>query len=101
MSEQGMSSKKGKNFKEVIAEEQQKGKTKKSIMRAITGLDVSILYSGFFLISFVAVAAVFYFAFAPSVFVWAGILVVAAIVGTLVASRMTKMLKNNQWKYKS
>jgi hypothetical protein len=95
-----MSSKKGKNFKEVIAEEKQKGKTKRQIMRAITGLDTSILYSGFFLLSFVSIAAVCYFAFAPSVFVWAGILVLAAVAGTLVASRMTKKLKNIQFKYK-
>jgi uncharacterized membrane protein len=96
-----MLSKKGKNFKEVIAEEKQKGKTKKSIMRTITSLSVSVLYSGFFLLSFVSIAAVCYFAFAPSVFVWAGVLVLAAVVGTLIASRMTKMLKNIQFKYKS
>jgi hypothetical protein len=96
-----MSQKKGKNFKEVIAEEQQRGKTKRSIMRAITSLDTSILYSGFFLLSFVSIAAVFYFAFAPSVFIWAGILVLAAAIGTAVASRMTKKLKNIQFKYKS
>jgi uncharacterized membrane protein YfcA len=96
-----MSQKKGKNFKEVIAEEQQKGKTRKSIMRTITSLDISILYSGFFMLSFVSVAAVCYFAFAPSVFVWAGILVLAAVIGTFLASRMTKKLKNIQFKYKS
>jgi uncharacterized membrane protein len=96
-----MSSKKGKNFKEVIAQEKQKGKTKKSIMRTITSLSVSVLYSCFFLLSFVSIEAVCYFAFAPSVFVWAGVLVLAAVVGTLIASRMTKMLKNIQFKYKS
>ena len=97
----GMSSKKGKNFKEIIAEEQKKGKTKKSLMRTITSLDISVLYSGFFLLSFVSIAAVCYFAFTPSVFIWAGILVLAAAIGTVVASRMTKKLKNIQFKYKS
>jgi hypothetical protein len=100
MSEERMHTKKGKNFKEVIEQEKQKGKTKKSIMRAITSLDTSILYSAFFLLSFVAIAAVLYYAFVPSVFIWAGILVLAAVVGTLFASRMTKILKNSQWKYK-
>jgi hypothetical protein len=96
-----MSQKKGKNFKEVIAEDKQKGKTKRSLMRTITSLDISLLYSGFFLLSFISIAAVCYFAFEPSVFVWAGILVLAAAVGTLVASRVTKKLKNIQFKYKS
>jgi uncharacterized membrane protein YfcA len=96
-----MTPKKGKNFKEVIAEAQQKGKTTKSLMRTITSLDISVLYSGFFLLSFISIAAVCYIAFAPSVFVWAGVLVLAAAVGTLVASRMTKKLKNIQFKYKS
>jgi uncharacterized membrane protein YfcA len=96
----GMLSKKGKNFKEVIAEDQKKGKTKKAIMRTITGLSVSVLYSLFFLLSFVSIAAVCYFALAPTVFIWAGILVAAAVIGTLVASRMTKRLKNIQFRYK-
>jgi uncharacterized membrane protein len=95
-----MTHKKGKNFKEVIAEEQQKGKTKKSLMRTITSLSISVLYSGFFLLSFVSIAAVCYFALAPSVFVWAGVLVLAAAIGTVIASRMTKKLKNIQFKYK-
>jgi hypothetical protein len=96
-----MSSKKGKNFKEVIAEDKQKGKTKKSLMRAITSLSISVLYSGFFLLTFVSIAAVCYFAFVPSVFVWAGVLVLAAAIGTFVALRMTRKLKNIQFRYKN
>jgi membrane protein YdbS with pleckstrin-like domain len=101
MSEVSVLIKKGKHFKEVIEEEKRKGQTKKSIMRAITSLNESILYSVFFLIAFVAISAVFYFALAPSVFIWAGILVAAAVVSTLFASHMASLLKNKQWKYKN
>jgi len=101
MSEISMKSKKGKNFKQVIEDEKQKGKTKKAIMRAITSLDESVVYSEFFLTPFIAVSAVLYFVFTPSVFVWAGILVLAAVVSTLFAARMASLLKNKQWKYKS
>jgi membrane protein YdbS with pleckstrin-like domain len=101
MSETSMRSKKGKNFKEVIEEEKRKGKTKKSIMRTITGLNESILYSAFFMIAFIAISAGLYFAFAPNVFMWAGVLVAAAVVSTLFAARMASLLKNKQWKYKT
>jgi hypothetical protein len=94
-----MQSKKGKNFKEVIAEEKQKGKTTKKIMHALTSLSVSVLYAGSFLVCFVALAAVFYFALSPAVFVWAGLLLVAALVSTLLASRFAKMVKKLQWRY--
>ncbi len=99
MSERHMKTKKGKNFKEVIAEMQQKGKTTKKIMHALTSLSVSVLYAGSFLACFVAIAAVFYFALSPAVFVWAGLLLVAALVSTLLASRFTKAVKKLQWRY--
>ncbi len=101
MSETSMHTKKGKNFKEVIEEEKNKGKTVKKIMRTLTSLNTSIMYGGSFLLAFLTIAAVLYFALAPSVLVWAGLLVAAALVSSLLASRITNMLKRNQWKYKS
>jgi hypothetical protein len=97
--EQTMSSKKGKNFKEVIAEREHKGATKKSILAKITSLNVSVLYSASFLFSFIVIDALLYFALSPGVFVWAGILVVAALASTLFASRLTSLIKKNKWKY--
>jgi hypothetical protein len=96
-----MLEKKGKNFKEVIEEEKNKGKTAKSIMRAITSLNTSVIYGGTFLAVFVLIDVVLYLLLTPSVFVWAGILVVTALVSSLVASRLTNLLKNSQWKYKA
>jgi hypothetical protein len=96
-----MHTKKGKNFKEVIAEEKNRGKTTKKIMRAITSLRTSVVYAGSFLLFFIALAVAMYFLLAPGVFVWAGILVVAALVSSVLASRITSLLKNNQWKYKN
>ncbi len=96
-----MRDKKGRNFKEVIEAEKNKGRATKRIMHAITSLNVSLLYGGSFLFLFVVLASIFYFALSPSVFLWAGVLVVAALVSSLFASRITNMLKNNQWKYSS
>jgi hypothetical protein len=101
MSEKDMGAKKGKNFKEVIEEEKNKGKTVKKIMRILTSLNTSVVYGGSFLLAFLTIATVLYFVLAPSVFVWAGLLVAAALVSSLLASRITNMLKRNQWKYKS
>jgi len=101
MSEPCMRIKKGKNFKEVIDEEKNKGKTVKKIMRIITSLSTSVIYGGSFLLSFITMAAVIYFLFAPTVFVWAGILVVVALVSSLFASRLAGYLRKSQWKYKS
>jgi hypothetical protein len=94
-----MKTKKGKNFKEFIAEEKQKGKTTKNIMRKLTSLDSSLVYGGSFLLIFVALATVFYFVLMPGVYIWAGLLVVAAFISSLFASRVTKVIKKNQWKY--
>jgi membrane protein YdbS with pleckstrin-like domain len=100
MSEKGMGQKKGKNFKQVIEEEKNKGKTTKKIMRIITSLDTSVVYGGSFLLVFIVLNLVVYFSLSPGVFVWAGSLVVTAVASSVLASRITKMLKNNQWKYK-
>ncbi|MGD6852355.1 MAG: hypothetical protein ACQCN6_09890 [Candidatus Bathyarchaeia archaeon] len=91
--------KKGKNFREVIEDEKNKGRTTKRIMHAITSLNASLIYGGSFLLLFFVLASIFYFVLTPSVFLWAGILLVAALVSSLFASRVTNMLKNNQWKY--
>ncbi len=91
--------KKGKNFKEVIEDEKNKGRTTKRIMHAITSLNTSLLYGGSFLLFFGALASIFYFTLLPSVFLWAVLLLVAALVSSLFASRITNLLKNNQWKY--
>ena len=93
--------KKGKNFKEFIEDEKNKGKTFKAIMRAITSLNTEVMYAGLFLAPFIVLSVVMYFVLSPSVFVWAGILVVAALVSSVFASRITSMLKNSQWKYKA
>jgi hypothetical protein len=96
-----MHSKKEKNFKEFIEQEKNKGKTAKTIMRTITSINTAIIYSISFLIIFVVIAAIAYLAISPGVFVWAGILLVAAAISSILASRITSTLKNSQWKYKN
>ncbi len=96
-----MREKKGRNFKEYIEEDKNKGKTIKAIMRTITSLNTSIIYGGSFLALFIILATALFFLLSPSVFVWAGILVVAALVSSVFASRLTNLLKNSQWKYKA
>lgn len=93
--------KKGKNFKEIIEEEKQKGKTTKHIMRALTSLNTSVVYGGTFLFAFLSIAAVLYLLFVPGVFVWAGALVATALLSSLFAAYITGWLKKRQWKYKS
>jgi hypothetical protein len=101
MSEKKMHTKKGKNFKEVIEEEKNRGKTTKKIMHKITSIDSSVVYAGSFLLLFLVIDIATYVLLAPVIFVWAGILVVSAVVSTIFASRLTKVLKKNQWKYSS
>ncbi len=96
-----MRSKKGRNFKEVIQEEKNKGKTRRKIMKAITRLDSSAMYGLAFLATFVALDAVLYALFAPGVFAWAGILLATAVVSSLVSARVTSRLKKQQWKFAS
>jgi len=93
--------KKGRNFKEVIEEEKNKGKTFKKIMKILTGIDASLVYGGTFLFFFIVLDVLLYYLFVPVVFVWAGILVGTALVSSLLASRLTNALKKNQWKFKS
>ncbi len=96
-----MREKKGKNFKEFIEDEKNKGKTAKAIMRTITGLNTGVIYGGVFLALFIIIDAALYVLLSPSVFVWAGILVAVALVCSLAANRLTTLLKNSQWKYKA
>jgi membrane protein YdbS with pleckstrin-like domain len=93
--------KKGKNFKEVIAEEKKKGRYTKLVMKRLTSLSTSLLYSCAFLLVFVAISAAVYSLFEPTVFIWAGILVLAALVSSIFASKITHLLKKQQWKYSS
>jgi hypothetical protein len=101
MSEISMNSKKGKNFKEVIEQEKNKGKNFKKMMYILSSIDSSLVYGGAFLFSFVVLDVVIYLLFAPEVFVWTGALVGTALVSSLLASRITNILKKNQWKFKS
>jgi hypothetical protein len=101
MSEISMNSKKGKNFKEVIEQEKNKGKTFKKIMRILSSIDSSLVYGGSFLFFFVVLDVAIYLLIVPGVFVWAGALVGTALMSSLLASRITNVLKKNQWKFKS
>jgi 3-methyladenine DNA glycosylase/8-oxoguanine DNA glycosylase len=94
-----MPKKTGKNFKEVIKEQENKGKTRKAIMKRLTSIDSAVMYAGSFLLLFVALDAAIYLLLAPDVFVWAGSLIVSAVVSSLFAQRVTKTLKRLQWKY--
>ncbi len=91
--------KKGKNFKEVIAEEKNKGRFFKKTMKKLTSLNSSVIYGGSFLLFFIALDVVLYVLLSPGVFVWAGLLVAAALVSSVLASRITNLLKKQQWKY--
>jgi hypothetical protein len=101
MQEIEMRSKKGKNFKEVIDDEKNKGRFFKKTMKILTGIDSSVVYGGSFLLFFAALDVTFYFLLAPGVFMWAGILVGTALVSSVLASKITKLLKKQQWKYAS
>ncbi len=93
--------KKGKNFKEVIADEQKKGRTFKLFMKKVTSISQSVIYGGSFLLFFAVIDISLFMLLVPSVFVWAGLLVVSALVSSILASRITKYLKKQQWKYSS
>lgn len=93
--------KKGKNFKQVIMEEKQKDKTFKKIMKALTSVPSSVMYAFSFLLIFVSVDVALYVLFSPSVVVWAVILVGVAVVSSVVSSRITNLLKKQQWRYAS
>ncbi|XHH09131.1 MAG: hypothetical protein ACFCUE_00490 [Candidatus Bathyarchaeia archaeon] len=99
--EMGLFTKKGKNFKDVIAEEKNKGRYFKLVMKRLTSLSPSLLYSGSFLLLFIAVDFAVYALFEPTVIVWAVILVASALVSSVFASKVTHKLKRQQWKYAS
>jgi hypothetical protein len=94
-----MRTKKGKNFKEVIEEEKNKGRTVKKIMHTLTNINSSVIYGCSFLLLVFVLDVVIYVALTPTLFVWAGILVATAVVSSLVASHITRFLKKQQWKY--
>jgi hypothetical protein len=93
--------KKGKNFKDVIAEEKNKGRFFKLTMKRLTSLSSSLIYGVSFLFAFISLDILFYALFTPGVLVWAGLLVATALVSSLFASRLTNLLKKQQWKYSS
>ncbi len=101
MSEEKMRTKKGKDFKAVIAEEKKKGKTFKKLMKIITGLNSSIIYGASFLLAFATADILIYYFLTPTVFIWAAILIGTAIFGSIFASYLTNKLKKQQWKYAS
>jgi len=101
MSETNMRSKKGKNFKTIILEEKNKGKTSRKIMKIITRIDASILYALSFLLPFTGLATLIYIVLSPDVLIWAAILVVIALTCSIFASRLTKIIKQQQWRYTS
>lgn len=96
-----MHTRKGKNFKEVIAEEKSKGKLFKKIMKTLTSINSSVLYSGSFLLFFIILDIALYVILLPSAFLWAGLLLVSALISSIFASKITNKLKKQQWKYAS
>jgi hypothetical protein len=93
--------KKGKNFKEVIADEKKKGRRFKLFMKKLTSISTSVIYGGSFLLFFVVFDLALYLLLAPTVFVWAALLVGSALASSILASRVTKYLKRQQWKFSS
>jgi hypothetical protein len=101
MSKKGVHERKGKNFKEFIADEKKKGQTFRKIMHIVTSISSDAMYSGSFLLVFAPVIVLMYSLFSPSAFIWAGILIGAAFFSSLFANYVTKLLKRKQWKYAS
>jgi hypothetical protein len=89
----------GKDFREIIEEEKNKGKTYKKVMRVLTSINEQVLYGGTFLFFFIILDVALYFLLSPDVFVWTGLLIATALVSSLLASRVSSMLKRNQWKF--
>lgn len=91
--------KKSKNFKEIIIQEKEKGRTRRKLLKIITGIDAAIIYSFSFLIMFAITDVLFYLLFTPSVLLWAAFLVGASIVYSIVAHYITNTIKKRQWRY--
>ncbi len=68
-------------------------------MRVLTRLNEEVVYGGVFLFFFVILDVAVYVLWAPDVFVWAGLLIVTALVSSLLAARISSVLKRNQWKF--
>lgn len=88
-----------KSFKEVIAEKQKKGKTRKKLMKLLTSLDSSVIYCFSFLSPFATAAIIFYCIVTPDILLWAAFLVVTAIACSVVAHHLTRAIKKRQWRY--
>ncbi len=99
MSETCTCIKKGKNFKEIIIQEKNKGKTFKRTMKVLTGIDSSVLYGGSFLLTFVALDALAYYLLSPSVLSWTALLMGTAFLSSIAASKIANRLKKQQWRY--
>jgi len=93
-----MPGKKNRNFKEIIQQEKRKT-VLEAVMKRITGINASILYGSSFLSTFVALDILVYWLLTPDVWVWAAILIVVAVACSIFASRVTKILKKQQWRY--
>jgi hypothetical protein len=101
MSRKSEDRKKGKNFKDFIADEKKKGQAFKKVMHIVTSINSDAMYSGSFLLVFLPVIVIAYLLFNPSAFLWAGVLIGAALFASLFANYVTKTLKRKQWKYSS
>lgn len=88
-----------KSFKEIIAEKQKKGKTRKKLLKMLTSLNSSIIYCFSFLCPFATAAIIFYYIVLPDIFLWAMFLVVTAIVYSVMAHQLTTAIKKRQWRY--
>ncbi|MCX8153486.1 MAG: hypothetical protein N3E52_03525 [Candidatus Bathyarchaeota archaeon] len=88
-----------KSFKEVIAEKQKKGKTRKRLMKMLTSLDASVIYCFSFLFPFTTAAVIFYYFVIPDIFIWAIFLVVVAVICSVAAHQLTRAIKKRQWRY--
>ncbi|MCW4008623.1 MAG: hypothetical protein NWF09_08075 [Candidatus Bathyarchaeota archaeon] len=88
-----------KSFKEIIAEKQKKGKTRKKLMKLLTSLNSSVIYCFLFLCPFATASIVFYYVALPDILLWALFLVVIAIVCSITAQYLTRAIKKRQWRY--
>jgi positive regulator of sigma E activity len=68
-------------------------------MKILSSIDSSIIYCLSFLFMFAGLCVLFYYLFAPTVFVWAGVVVGMAVISSVFASFLTKRLKKHQWQY--
>jgi hypothetical protein len=91
--------KKGKNFKDVMFEEKNKGRITKRIMQTLVRINSSVIYACTFLLLFALIDVVCYFLLSPDVYVWAGILLFSAVVCSILSSRLTSALSKQRMRY--